>query len=203
MPNRRFFEERHMHHGESSSTSGPPTAPGRVVVDRSDIARRVGELADEIASHYGSSELTILAVLTGSLIFLADLIRRMPVMMRLDLVSVSSYPGRTTVSHGPRVTTPWAADVRNRHVLIVDDILDSGQTLQMIRKGVTDAGARDVRACVLLRKTRDDLPDRGEAEFVGFDVPNEFLIGYGLDHDGLYRNLPDIRCLGETGRTAP
>lgn len=190
-----------MHNGESSQQPQPPTSPGRVVVDESDIARRVGELADEIAACYGSRELTLLAVLTGSLIFLADLIRRMPLMMRLDLVSVSSYPGRTTVSRGPRVTTPWAGDVRNRHVLIVDDILDSGQTLQMIRQAVADAGAEDVRACVLLRKTRDDLPRRIDAEFVGFDVPNEFLIGYGLDHDGLYRNLPDIRSITGTRST--
>lgn len=189
-----------MVNGESSARPHTSNSGFPVVVDRHEIDRRVGELAEEIANRYGSNELTILAVLTGSLIFLADLIRRMPVMMRLDLVSVSSYPGRTTISRGPRVSTPWAADVQGRHVLIVDDILDSGRTLDMLRTAVNDAGAEDVGACVLLSKRREDLPNRVGAEFVGFDVPNEFLIGYGLDYDGLYRNLPDIRSLSPTGR---
>jgi hypoxanthine phosphoribosyltransferase len=184
-----------MQGSKASSEHRPATEPGRVVVARDDIARRVGELADEIANCYDGKELTILAVLTGALIFLADLIRRMPVMMRVDLVSVSSYPGAATASHGPQVTTGWTVDLAGRHVLIVDDVLDSGRTLGMLRAAVAEAGAADVRTCVLLRKERSDLPDRLQAEFVGFDVPDEFLVGYGLDHDSLYRNLPDVRAI--------
>ena len=180
---------------ESSSEPQPATAPGRVVVARADIARRVQELADGIAERYAGRELTILAVLTGALIFLADLIRRMPVMMRVDLVSVSSYPGAATASRGPELTRAWTVELSGRHVLVVDDILDSGGTLEMMRSAVADAGAADVQTCVLLRKRRDDLPERIRPEFVGFDVPNEFLVGYGLDHDSLYRNLPDVRAL--------
>jgi hypoxanthine phosphoribosyltransferase len=184
-----------MQRSEPSSEHRPAPQPGRVVVARSDIALRVGELADQIANGYQEKELTILAVLTGALIFLADLIRRMPVTMRVDLVSVSSYPGAATASRGPQVTAGWTVDLSGRHVLIVDDILDSGRTLAMLQAAVADAGAADVKTCVLLRKQRSDLPDRLQPEFVGFDVPNEFLVGYGLDHDSLYRNLPDVRAL--------
>lgn len=185
------------------SDPSPPEVPGRVVVARDDISRRVRELSESIADCYGERELTILAVLTGALIFLSDLIRCMPIMMRVDLVSVSSYPGKTTTSRGPRVTTPWTAEVAKRDVLIVDDILDSGRTLEMLRRTVVEAGAEDVRTCVLLQKRRDDLPDRIRPEFVGFDVPDEFLIGYGLDYDGLYRNLPEVRALPQPPEASP
>ncbi len=200
---RPLSESKYMHLGEPFSEHSLPEAPGRVVVVADDISRRVRELSEAIAADYSDRELTILAVLTGSLIFLADLIRKMPVMMRVDLVSVSSYPGRTTTSRGPRVTTPWTADMDGRDVLIVDDILDSGGTLKMLREAVLKAGAADVRTCVLLSKSRDDLSERVEPEYVGFDVPDEFLIGYGLDYDGFYRNLPDVRALAQKPEASP
>jgi hypoxanthine phosphoribosyltransferase len=182
-----------------------PTAPhadvARVLVPRDDIARRVDELAAEIAEAYAGRELTILAVMTGSLVFVSELIRRLPLRVRVEVAKVSSYPGTAVSTRGPRLLLPPAGELSGRHVLIVDDILDSGLTLESLAERVAGAGAEEVRACVLLRKARADLPRRVEADFVGFDVPDEFVVGYGLDYDNLYRNLPDLCVLkGVAGR---
>lgn len=175
----------------------------RVAVTRRRISRRVRELANEIARDFGDGEMTILAVLTGSLIFLADLIRQLPLRMRLDLISVSSYPGKATRSKGVKLPTAAPVSLKGHRVLIVDDILDSGQTLAALLQAVNAVKPASVRTCVLLRKQRSDLSNRVEADFVGFEVADEFLVGYGLDYDNAYRNLPDICVLKEHARTAP
>jgi hypoxanthine phosphoribosyltransferase len=174
---------------------------GGVVVTRAQIARRIGVLAGHIAERYARRELTILAVLTGSLIFLSDLIRRMPLRMRLNLISVSSYPGRATASRGPRFVLP-EMDLAGKDVLVLDDILDSGQTLACLVEAVKSRNPASVRTCVLVRKDRPDLAGRIEPDFWGFAVNNEFLVGYGLDFDNLYRNLPDICTLRHEGGEA-
>lgn len=170
--------------------------PARVIISRGRIARRVGRLAAEIADRYDGLELTVLAVLTGSLIFLGDLIRRLPGRMRLDVVSICSYPGKATKAWKAKYRLPIPRGLRGKHVLVVDDILDSGQTLGRLLKDAAAQGPASLRSCVLLRKNRRDLPERLRPEFVGFDVPDEFLVGYGLDYDNLYRNLPDVCALG-------
>jgi hypoxanthine phosphoribosyltransferase len=167
----------------------------RILVSRGEIAARVRELACEIADCYAGHELTIAAVLTGSLIFVADLIRELPLKMRLDLASVSSYPDDAVESRGPRLELPPSASLTGRDVLIVDDILDSGRTLQLLREAIQASGAASVRSCMFLEKSRPDLPDRPAADFVGFRIPQVFVVGYGLDFDNLYRNLPDICVL--------
>jgi len=167
----------------------------RVVVSREQIDRRVRQLGREIAEALAGEEMTIVAVLTGALIFLADLIRRIPLHLRINVVSVSSYPGEATASLGPRLGSPFPVDPKGKHVLIVDDILDSGRTLGALLAAAGEMGPTSLQSCVLLRKDRPDLPARLDADFVGFDVPNEFLVGYGLDFDNLYRNLPDICVL--------
>jgi hypoxanthine phosphoribosyltransferase len=134
------------------------------------------------------------AALTGALIFLSDLIRRLPLRLRLDVVRVSSYPHRATASREPSVPIASAGDLPGRHVLIIDDILDTGKTLELIRGLVLAAGAASARTCVLISKRRDDLPARVAADFVGFDIEDQFVVGYGLDYGDLYRNLPDV-CL--------
>lgn len=169
----------------------------RVVVPRDRIARRVGELAGQITHCYNGREVTVLAVLTGALVFLSDLVRDMPVQMRLDLITVSSYPGPVTRSQGPKLRIPASMNLKGRDVLIVDDILDSGQTLEFLRETVRKMSPASLRTCVLLQKIRPDLPDRMKADFVGFDVQDEFVVGYGLDYNHLYRNLPDICVLTE------
>ena len=172
---------------------------GRVLVRRERIARRVAELGRDLADCYADTEPTLLAVLTGSLVFLADLMRHLPVMMRLELAWVSSYPARATTSQGVRLISPpadeLAARLRGRHVLIVDDILDTGATLRLLRDLAADAGADSVRSCVLFRKDRPHCAGRPKADFVGFEIDDAFVVGCGLDFDGRYRNLPDLCVL--------
>ena len=176
---------------------------GRVVVPRERIAERVGAIAGEIAQAYADRELTILAVLTGSLIFLADLIRELPLMMRLDVISVSSYPDDATTSRGPKLGGEVSRSLAGKHVLIVDDILDSGKTMRFLLDRVKAVGPASVRSCVLLRKRLPGEVNRPRPDFVGFELEPEFVVGYGLDYDNLYRNLPDLRVLrGVTGEEA-
>ena len=165
-----------------------------VLISRHRIASRLDELAGRITETYPEGELTILAALTGSLIFLSDLIRRLPLRLRVDVVRVSSYPHQATASRESRVLIAPAGDLPGRHVLIIDDILDTGKTLELIRGLVLAAGAASARTCVLISKRRDDLPARVAADFVGFDIEDQFVVGYGLDYGDLYRNLPDV-CL--------
>ena len=172
----------------------------RVLIDRDRIAARVDELARQIAEDYkrgsGSEqpEVTVLAVLTGSLIFLADLIRRMPIMLRIRLITVSSYPGTATTSQGVTLMGQLPADLAGQHVLVVDDILDSGNTIRFVRGLLEERHPASVRTCMLLRKQREsDMSEH--ADYIGFDIPDEFVVGYGLDYDGLYRNVPDLVTL--------
>lgn len=183
-----------------STRQAPDGLIARVIIPRQRIARRVAELAAQIAPCYDGGEVTVLAVLTGAVVFLSDLIRHLPLRIRLETLRVVSYPDRSTVSQGPTVPAPLPADLAGQNVLIVDDILDSGQTLQAIRSMPAVERAASLRTCVLLRKRRADLPGRVEPEFVGFDVDDHFVVGYGLDYDNLYRNLPDICVLNDHAR---
>lgn len=163
----------------------------RILFDEPTIHRRLDELAARISQDYRGRELTVIAVLNGSVILVADLLRRIPLPLKLDFLSVASYHGG--VKPGElifrQVSLP---DVAGRHVLILDDILDSGVTLAAIREKLETAGPLSVRICVLLEKkkarTRAVEPD-----YVGFEIANEFVVGYGLDYMERYRNLP---CIG-------
>jgi len=168
----------------------------RVLITREQIAQRVAALGKEIARIYAGTELTILAILTGSVMFLADLMRELPLRMRLDVMSVSSYPGRATDSQGPPIVMPGEADLQGRHVLLLDDILDTGRTLDAIAWRVGQSNPASLRTCVLLKKNRSHGQLPVHVDFVGFQVPCEFVVGYGLDYDHLYRNLSDICVLG-------
>ncbi len=170
----------------------------RILVTREQIARRVAELGQQISrdlDHLSDEdEFVMIPVLTGSIIFVADLMRQIPKKVRISVVTVSSYPGSATSSQGVEIIGSLPDDLAGRHILIVDDILDSGSTIQILRKTLLERGARSVRVCVLLRK---DIPEAKEVmcEYVGFDIPNEFVVGYGLDYDHYYRNLPDVAVL--------
>ena len=179
--------------GGDAYAAHPPA--GRVLMTPEQIAQRVEQLADALVDCYDGRPVVVLTVLTGAMVFLADLIRRLPMRLEVAVASVRSYPGQATWSVGPTLTLPVDCDFAGRDVLIVDDILDSGQTLRAVQEMVVAAGADRIRTCVLLRKDRPDLPDRPGVDFVGFDVPDAFVVGYGLDFNGLHRNLPDIRVL--------
>jgi hypoxanthine phosphoribosyltransferase len=168
----------------------------RVLLTREQIADRVRELADQIARAYRSNPegLVLVAILSGAVIFLADLIRHLPMKMRIGLITLSSYPGATVVSRGPRILQNLNLNVAGRHVLVLDDILDTGQTLRMVLAQLAEEEPASLRTCVLLRKPAkapQDLP----ADFVGFDIEDVFVVGYGLDYNDHYRNYPHIGVL--------
>jgi hypoxanthine phosphoribosyltransferase len=163
----------------------------RVLFEEATILRRLDEMAAQISEDYRDRELTVIAILSGSLMFMADLLRRIPLPLKLDCLSVASYYGKTETS-GEVIFKHVAPDVADRHVLILDDILDSGRTLVAVRQKLQMAKPRSIRVCVLLRKKK--LRERPvNAEYVGFEIEDEFVVGYGLDFMERYRNLP---CIG-------
>jgi hypoxanthine phosphoribosyltransferase len=170
----------------------------KVLYHESTILSRLDELAHQITTDYAGKELTVIAILNGSFIFMADLLRRVRLPLQVDCWSVSSYHGtKTTGQINFRQTQ--LADVRGRHVLLLDDILDSGLTIHAIRERIEkESGAASLRVCVLLRKNvrRTHGVD---ADYAGFDIPDEFVVGYGLDYNERYRNLPFIGVLNEEG----
>lgn len=172
----------------------------RILIPQARIAERVRELAARITADHappaipGEAEVTILPILTGAMIFTADLIRHLPMRMKIGLLAISSYPGRATTAGAVKVVGEKTGDVRGRHVVIVDDILDSGGTIRHVRSMLTELGAATVKTCVLLRKPTEGAR-RTAVDYVGFDIPDEFVVGYGLDFADHYRNLPDVVTL--------
>lgn len=164
----------------------------RILFDEATIHRRLDELAARISHDYRDRELTVIAILNGSVILMADLLRRIPLPLKLDCLSVASYHGGVKPSGELVFRQVSLPDVAGRHVLILDDILDSGVTLASIREKLETAGPLSVRICVLLekKKTRARAVD---PDYVGFEIADEFVVGYGLDYMERYRNLP---CIG-------
>ncbi len=169
----------------------------RVLIDRQVLADRVAELAGEIASSELAERITLVPIMTGSFMFVADLIRHLPVRMRICPLSVSSYRGKSTQSGelkmGPEFEQ-MACSLAGAHVLIVDDILDSGQTLRQVTQAMGSCGVASLKTCVLLRKQREAAL-AFPVDHVAFDIPDEFVVGYGLDYNDDYRNLPDLVVL--------
>ena len=166
----------------------------RILFRETTILRRLDELAEQISKDYRERELTVIAVLNGSLIFMADLLRRIPLPLKLDCLSVASYHGKAQTSGEVIFKQIALPDVMDRHILILDDILDSGHTLAAIRDKLQTAKPRSIRVCVLLseKKRRARHVD---ADYVGFEIEDEFVVGYGLDFMERYRNLPYIGVL--------
>jgi len=168
----------------------------RILLREDQIQRRVREMAAQIATLYNDEQvgLTLVPILSGSIIFLADLIRYLPMKMKIALVQVSSYPGRSIESRGPRTVLELSGDVAGRHVLIVDDILDSGRTIRCVQEMIRAREPASLRTVVLLRKPAKAPPDV-KVDFVGFDIEDAFVVGYGLDFNDHYRNYPHIGVL--------
>jgi len=164
----------------------------RVLFDERTVLRRLDELAAEISEDYRDRELTVIAILNGSIIFMADLLRRIPLPLKLDCLSVASYHGGTVTSGEIVFRQIALPDVQDRHILVLDDILDSGVTLAAIRDRLSAEQALSVRVCDLLRKVKGRLRPV-YADYVGFNIGDEFVVGYGLDYMEQYRNLP---CIG-------
>ena len=165
-----------------------------VLLTEDQIRARLDELAAKIQHDYADKDLTVVGILTGSMIFIADLVRRLPMQLRLDYIGASSYHGETRSSGELIVTRALKLDVRGRDVLVVDDILDTGLTLVKIREMLRKFEPRSVKFCTLLEK---DVPhhENFQADYVAFHIPNKFVVGYGLDYQERYRNLPYVGTL--------
>jgi len=170
----------------------------RVLVTREQIAQRIRELARQITQDHtsaeGETEITLVPILTGAMVLCADLMRHMPVRMKIGLMTVSSYPGKSLRTQGSNVLGGQLGDIRGRHILLLDDILDSGGTLRKVVPLLKEMGPASVKTCVLLRKDRP-VAKETPVDYVGFEIPDEFVVGYGLDFDDYYRNLPEIVTL--------
>ena len=166
-----------------------------ILFHESTILVRLDELAAQITRDYSDKELTVVAVLNGSLWFMADLLRRIPLPLSVDCLSVSSYHGGTESSGVVTFDQISLPDIDGRHVLILDDILDSGRTLHAIcAKLSAEAKPLSLKSCVLLAKRKQRAVET-EADYVGFEIGDEFVVGYGLDYDGIGRNLDALYVL--------
>ena len=167
----------------------------RILLHEQTIFSRLDELAARLTADYEGKELTVVAVLNGSLMFMADLLRRIPLPLRFDCLSVSSYHGGTESSGTVTFDQHSLPDIDGRHVLIIDDILDTGRTLDAIcTKLRSECRPLSVKSCVLLTKKKSRAAAI-EADYFGFEIGDEFVIGYGLDYAERYRNLPFVGVL--------
>ena len=164
----------------------------RVLITEEQIHTKLEELAGQIAARYEGKDLLLVGVLKGAVMVMADLMRALPVSAPVDWMAVSSYGSGTKSSGVVRILKDLDTDISGRHVLIVEDIVDSGLTLSWIKSNLESRSPASVQICTLLRK-----PDAAKVDvdvtWVGFDIPNEFVVGYGLDYAEAYRGL---RCVG-------
>ena len=166
----------------------------KILVSAAEIKRRVKKLGAEITAAYGEEEITVVAVINGALLFTADLLRVVHSPIRLDCIRVSSYRNETRSAGRPEIVHSLSLDITNRHVLLIDDILDTGKTLSVVVQLIKKLNPASVRTCVLLDK-RGRREVEFVADFVGFQIPDKFVVGYGLDFAERYRNLPYIGVL--------
>ena len=169
----------------------------KVLVTEEQIKSRIAELAKEIDSHYAGKDLLVVGVLKGAVMFMADMSRALQTRVQMDWMAVSSYGSGTTSSGVVRILKDLDTDVLGKNVLIVEDIVDSGLTLSWLVSNLEARGAGSVEVVTLLRK-----PDAAKVEvdvrWVGFEIPNEFVVGYGLDWNERYRTLPGVAVLSPT-----
>jgi len=166
----------------------------RVLFDEPAIHRRLDDIAAQISNDYHERELTVIAVLHGSLMFVADLLRRIPLPLKLECLSVASYHGKAQTSGEVVFNEIVLPNVAGRDILILDDILDSGHTVAAVHERLETAKPHSIRVCVLLSKKKQRAR-QVDTDYVGFEIEDEFVVGYGLDFRGRYRNLPYIGVL--------
>ncbi|MCC6508015.1 MAG: hypoxanthine phosphoribosyltransferase [Pirellulaceae bacterium] len=165
----------------------------KILLDEDELRAGVAEMAQKIAAFYGDRPLTIVAIMTGSLVLLADLSRQLLMPVRISLIQASSYRGGTQ-SGQLWLRDDMMLDVRGRDVMVLDDIFDTGKTLSAVLGCVAQMGPNTLTSAVLLHKLGRQVVDL-EPDFVAFHIPDEFVVGYGLDYQDLYRNLPYLAVL--------
>jgi hypoxanthine phosphoribosyltransferase len=167
---------------------------GKVLIDEQRLQERIRELGRELSQDYAGRELLLVGVLKGAVFFMADLMRNLSVPCEIDFMAISSYGASTDSSGVVRILKDLDINIEGRHVLVVEDIIDSGLTLSYLLRNLESREPASLEICALLTK-----PDRREIDvpvkYVGFEIPNEFVIGYGLDFAERYRNLPYVGVL--------
>jgi hypoxanthine phosphoribosyltransferase len=167
-----------------------------ILIGEEDIARRVREMGRQITDDYDGSEIMAVGILKGSFIFLADLTRAIDLPLEVGFMGLRSYGSETETSGVVEITADLSHPIQDKHVLVVEDIVDTGLTMKYLLENLSTRGPSSLRVCTLLHK-----PDRKRVEvsldYVGFTVPDRFVVGYGLDHDQRLRNLPHIACLDD------
>jgi hypoxanthine phosphoribosyltransferase len=172
---------------------------GEILLTEDEIQAKVAELGARISEDYAGKHLTLVSVLKGSLPFMADLMRAISIPVRIDLMEVSSYGGTATESSGlVRILKDLSASIAGEDVLIVEDIIDTGLTISYLRRNLEARHPKSVKVCVLVDKIERRQVDV-KIEYVGFTIPNVFVVGYGFDIAGLYRNLPYVAALSDDG----
>jgi hypoxanthine phosphoribosyltransferase len=166
----------------------------KTLLTREELHTGVSRMAAEIAECYRDRHLTIVGVLTGSIVLVADLIRLIDLPLRVGVIEASSYRGATTERGDLYINAELMLDISGRDVLLVDDIFDTGHTLVRVMEKMQEFGPTSLRSAVLLRKRgREEVV--ANPDFVAFDIPDEFVVGYGLDYEDMYRNLPYLAAL--------
>ncbi|MBP1757424.1 MAG: hpt [Firmicutes bacterium] len=168
----------------------------RILIPKSEIDIMCRRLGEQITHDYKGKEIILIGVLKGAFVFMADLARYIDVPCRIDFMSVSSYGSGTRTSGVVRITKDLDSDISGKHIIVVEDIVDTGLTLKHLRELLSTRNPASIALC-----TAFDKPDRRkvelEVEYTGLQIPDEFIVGYGLDFDGKYRNLPDVSVLGD------
>jgi hypoxanthine phosphoribosyltransferase len=180
-----------------SPRAEPVPRPGRVLVSEDELRTRIGELGETIARDYEGQNPVLVGVLQGAFLFMADLIRRIPIDLTTDFIGLASYAGARSTGV-VRLASDLSISVEGRDVLVVEDIIDTGLTLSYLKRTLEARHPRSVRACVLLDKIERRRADI-DVDYLGFTIPNVYVIGYGFDHNGLYRNLPYVAALEGLG----
>ena len=173
-----------------------------VLVSSEDIMEKVRELGERITEDYRGERLLLVGILRGAVVFLSDLMRHLQLPCEIDFMEVSSYGTDTTSSGVVRIFKDLQEDITGRHVLIVEDIIDTGLTLSYLRRSLLARKPASLEICALLSKPSRRQIDL-DVKYVGFEVPDEFVVGYGIDFAGAYRNLSDIHALKPEGGRQP
>ncbi len=171
-------------------------AIGEILVGAEELSTRVQELADQISRDYADRDLLLIGVLKGAVFFVSDLMRHLQVPVEVDFMAVASYGSATKSSGVVRILKDLDAAIEGRDVLIVEDIVDSGLTLQYLLRNLAGRNPRSLEVCALLIKPERRKVDL-KTRYVGFEIPDRFAIGYGLDHAERYRNLPYVAALSQ------
>ena len=167
---------------------------GKPIVTQEEMRTRIRELGRQITADYAQKDLILVGILKGAFAFYADLARAIRLPLRMDFMVVSSYTGRSKAAAKIKVLTELTEDIAGRDVLLVEDIVDSGRTIQHLRKKLGAEKPKSIKVCALLNKPSRRQVDVA-VDYVGFHIPNKFVVGYGLDYQQLYRNLPYLAVL--------